>query len=58
VNDHQIIALVRRFKITKGEWAETHQPTVRELSVELRAMGRLDVASRVEDGTTVYVLKD
>lgn len=58
MNDHQVINLLHAFKVAKGQWAADHQPTVRELSVELRAMGRLDVASRVESGTTVYLLRD
>lgn len=58
VNDHQIISLLHAYKVTKGEWAADHQPTQRELSVELRAMGRLDVAARVEEGRTVFALKN
>ena len=58
MNDHQIINLLRVFKIAKGEWSQDHKPTVRELSTELRAMNRIDVAARVEEGRTVYVLKD
>jgi hypothetical protein len=58
MNDHQIINLLRVFKIAKGEWTPDHKPTVRELSTELRGMNRIDVAARVEEGRTVYVLKD
>ena len=58
MNDQQIIAVLVRFQIASGEWAEGHQPSVSDLSTALRGMGRLDVAGRVEDGTTVYVLQD
>lgn len=57
MNDHQVINLLHAFKVCKGEWAADHQPTVRELSVELRSMGRLDVAARVEEGRTVFALR-
>lgn len=58
MNDHQIINLVRTVKVASGEWAADHQPTVRELSRALREINRLDVAARVEEGATVFVLKD
>lgn len=58
MTDQQILNLLHAFKVCKGEWSEDHQPTVRELSVELRAMGRLDVAARVEEGRTVFALKN
>ena len=58
MNDHQIINLVRTVKVASGEWAADHQPSVAELSRALRAINRLDVAARVEDGSTVYALKD
>jgi len=57
MTDQKVIELLRRFKIAKGEWDETHVPTVGELSTELRAMDRLDVAARVEEGRTVFVLR-
>jgi hypothetical protein len=58
MTDTTILQLLHAFKVTTGEWAADHKPTVRELSVELRAMGRLDVASRVEEGRTVFALRD
>lgn len=58
MNDHQIINLLHAFKVSQGEWAADHQPTQQELSRELRNMGRLDVASRVESRTTVWSLRD
>lgn len=58
MNDTQIINLLHAFKVSKGDWAADYQPTTRELSTELRDMGRLDVASRVESRETVWALRD
>jgi len=58
MNDHQIISVLHRFKVAAGEWVEGVSPSVRELSTALRAMGRLDVAGRVEEGRTVFALRD
>ena len=58
MNDHQIIDVLRRFKISRGEWAADHKPSQRELSVELRKLGRLDAAARVESRETVWALRD
>jgi hypothetical protein len=58
MNDTQVINLLHAFQVAQGVWSADHQPTVRELSTELRAMGRLDVAGRIEEGRTVFVLRD
>lgn len=58
MNDHQIISLLHAYKVSQGEWAADYQPTQRELSTELRNMGRLDVASRVESREVVWSLRD
>lgn len=58
MNDTQVINLLHAFKVAKGEWAADYQPSQRELSNELRNMGRLDVASRVESYQTVWSLRD
>jgi len=58
MSDMIVIRLLHAFKVTTGEWAAGYTPSVRELSVELRAMGRLDVAGRVEEGRTVFALRD
>ena len=58
MNDTQVINLLHAYKVARKEWAADYQPTQRELSTELRAMGRLDVASRVETRETVWVLRD
>jgi len=58
MNDHQIIAILHRFKVSAGEWTADKTPTVRQLSASLREMGRIDVAARVEEGRTVFALRD
>ena len=58
MNDHQIIAVLHRFKVAQGAWSEGEIPSRSVLGAALREMGRLDVAARVEGGETVFALRD
>ncbi|MGE3483464.1 MAG: hypothetical protein AB7L09_01910 [Nitrospira sp.] len=58
MSDHQVISMLHAFKVSRKEWAADYTPSQRELSAELRKMGRLDVAARVESRQTVWALRD